>query len=95
MSGNLNRLDLQEWPSFIAEDCRNNSSAGETLTVLEQNILKLMAYGNSSQEISKLLYLSIRTLYDHHINIMNKLNFNNPLELNKYAINEGYRYKKI
>ncbi len=72
-----------------------DSSAVEALTVLEKKILKLIACWKSSQEISQLLSLDIRTIYDHEIEIMCKLDFHNPADLVKYAVKEGYAHKEI
>ncbi len=95
LSGNLNGRDSPAALRAASPDCRRDPSAGEALTPLEKKILKLLAQGKSSQEISALLSLSVRTLYDHHIDIMNKLNFKNPNDLVSYVINEGYAYKEI
>ncbi len=95
MLGKLAGHDWQEAPGLAPKGYRNDSPAGEPLTGLEKKILKLTADGKSSQEISKLLCLSVRTLYDHRIEIMDKLNFNHPDDLIKYCIDEGYTYKEI
>ena len=73
----------------------HDSTAREALTVSEKEILKLIALGKSSEEISKLLYLNIRTVYHHYSEIMSKLNIKNPSDLIKYAINAGYSSKEI
>lgn len=71
------------------------ATAGAALSIFERQILKLIAEGKTSQEISKLLYLDMRTVYHHYVEIMTKLNINNPGDLVRYAINAGYRFKEI
>ncbi len=91
----LDNPDSREAADWVPPKGPQDSSTRETLTIFERQILKLMADGKSSQEVSKLLGLTVRTLYDYHIEIMDKLNFRNPFELLKYVINEGYSYKEI
>ncbi len=62
----------------------------ERLTAREREIVKLIAEGKSSREISELLFISVRTVHHHRENIMKKLNFRRTADLVKYAIREGY-----
>lgn len=66
------------------------SYRSEPLTVREREILKLVAEGKSSKEISTLLNISIRTVEHHRATIMEKLNLKNMAGLIKYAIKKGY-----
>ena len=60
------------------------------LTTREREVLKLIAEGKSSKEISDLLFISIRTVEHHRANIMEKLNLKNTADLVKYAVQKGY-----
>lgn len=59
------------------------------LTRRELEVLKLVADGQCTKEISFLLGISGKTVDVHRSNIMKKLKLNNLVELTKYAINEG------
>jgi DNA-binding NarL/FixJ family response regulator len=63
---------------------------GELLSPREIEILSLIAEGKSSKEIAELLSISIMTVYNHRINIKNKLNLKKSVDLVKYAIHKGY-----
>jgi DNA-binding NarL/FixJ family response regulator len=62
----------------------------EPLTLRERQIVKLIAEGKSSKEISELLFISSRTVQHHRANILRKLNFKKTSDLVKYAIQKGY-----
>ena len=64
--------------------------SGEVLSPREIEILKLVAQGKSSKEIADSLSLSIMTVYNHRVNIKNKLNLKKNAELVRYAIEKGY-----
>jgi len=59
------------------------------LTAREREVLKLIAEGNTNQEIAELLCLSRKTVETHRGNIMDKLNIHKVTDLVKYAIREG------
>ena len=63
---------------------------GEVLSPREIEILKLVAQGKSSKEIGDLLSLSIMTVYNHRVNIKNKLHLKKNAELIRYALENGY-----
>jgi DNA-binding NarL/FixJ family response regulator len=65
-------------------------SRGESLTVREREVIKLIAEGKSSREIGALLFISSRTVQHHRSNIMKKLNVKKTADLIKYAIQKGY-----
>lgn len=64
--------------------------SGEVLSPREIEILKLVARGSSSKEIADSLSISIMTVYNHRVNIKNKLNLKKNAELVRYAIENGY-----
>jgi DNA-binding NarL/FixJ family response regulator len=61
----------------------------QTVTPREQQILKLVAAGKSSQEIADALQLSIFTVRKHKQNLMAKLSLHNAVELTRYAMHQG------
>ena len=61
----------------------------ERLSSREREVLKLVAEGYTSKEISEMLFISVRTVLGHRTNIMDKLDIHNRTELIKYAIRKG------
>jgi two-component system response regulator NreC len=77
------RDDLQRLQDHAA-----HRSADE-LSAREREVLKLIAEGNTNQDIAELLCLSRKTVETHRGNIMDKLNLHKVADLVKYAIREG------
>ncbi|WP_034057962.1 response regulator [Lacinutrix jangbogonensis] len=50
------------------------------LSPSERTIVRLIAQGNSSKDISESLYISLRTVQKHRTNILNKLDLESNLE---------------
>ena len=59
------------------------------LTAREQEVLTLLADGDSNAEIAEKLSISPKTVSRHRENIMRKLNLHSRTELVKYAIRKG------
>lgn len=59
------------------------------LTSREQEVLTLLADGDSNNEIAEALSISPKTVARHRENIMGKLNLHSRTELVKYAIRKG------
>ena len=59
------------------------------LTAREREVLKLIAEGNTNQDIADLLCLSRKTVETHRSNIMDKLDLHKVTDLVKYAIRDG------
>jgi len=59
------------------------------LTAREQEVLTLLADGDSNAEIADKLSISPKTVSRHRENIMRKLNLHSRTELVKYAIRKG------
>jgi DNA-binding NarL/FixJ family response regulator len=59
------------------------------LTRRETEIAKLVAEGNSSQEIAELLVISVKTVERHRANILEKLQLHDRVDLTRYAIRQG------
>jgi LuxR family transcriptional regulator, quorum-sensing system regulator SdiA len=58
----------------------------ELLTKREKEIIRLIADGNTSMDISTILFISIHTVNNHRKNIYKKLGTKNLACLVKYAI---------
>ncbi|MEV0976231.1 response regulator transcription factor [Streptomyces sp. NPDC049915] len=59
------------------------------LTPREEEVLKLVAEGHSSQQIADLLFISVKTVQRHRANLLHKLGLRDRLELTRYAIRAG------
>ena len=71
---------------------QDTSKAGEdanSLTDRENEVLALLADGESNTEIAERLNISPKTVARHRENIMSKLNMHSRTDLVKYAIRKG------
>lgn len=59
------------------------------LSKREQEILRLISRGFTSQNIGNTLFISRYTVETHRKNILRKLNFNSSTELVKFAVEQG------
>ncbi|MBZ3900500.1 response regulator transcription factor [Streptomyces brasiliscabiei] len=59
------------------------------VTEREEEILKLVAEGHTSQQIADLLVISVKTVERHRANLLQKLGLKDRLELTRYAIRAG------
>ncbi|MCL4512761.1 MAG: response regulator transcription factor [Candidatus Eremiobacteraeota bacterium] len=59
------------------------------LTSREQEIFDLLTEGATTREISKKLFISVKTVQTHLAHVMEKLGLDNRSELIKYAIKKG------
>jgi DNA-binding NarL/FixJ family response regulator len=62
---------------------------GSILTPREEEVVKLIAEGQSSKEIAETLTISVKTVERHRANILQKLGMRDRLELTRYAIRAG------
>ena len=63
--------------------------AYETLSPREREVLHLAAEGHSSPEIASRLFVSVRTVESHRLNLMRKLSLRTQTELVRYALRRG------
>jgi len=85
------------YPGAVASLIRNyldrvrdgESIPAKAITDREEEILKLVAEGNSSKEIADLLFISVKTVERHRANLLAKLGLKDRLELTRYAIRAG------
>lgn len=68
------------------EEIQDKSSE---LSERESEILKLIAEGKSTREISDLLFISVKTVGTHKQHILEKLKLKSTADLIKYAIKKG------
>jgi two-component system, NarL family, response regulator NreC len=61
----------------------------DPLSSREREVLRLLAYGHTNQEIAKQLFISVRTAETHRAHIMQKLRIATRAELVRYAITQG------
>jgi two-component system response regulator NreC len=61
----------------------------DDLTEREVDVLRLIALGNTNQEIADQLYLSVRTVESHRAHIQRKLGRTTRAELVRYALDRG------
>jgi two-component system response regulator NreC len=72
-----------------AEAEERKRAEDDPLSDRERDVLRLLALGHTNQEISKKLYISVRTAETHRAHIMQKLRLSTRAELVRYAIDEG------
>jgi DNA-binding NarL/FixJ family response regulator len=61
----------------------------ELLTARELEVVKLVAEGNTSDEIAELLVISRKTVDRHRANILEKLEMRDRVDVTRYAIRRG------
>src|SRR5712691_4692788 len=75
---------------LVAADAAEARRAEEDpLSDREREVLRLLALGHTNQEISKQLYISVRTAETHRAHIMQKLRLSSRAELVRYALDQG------
>ncbi|MBZ0106399.1 MAG: response regulator transcription factor [Sulfuricella denitrificans] len=67
----------------------NTSSAWDSLTHREREVLKLVAEGHPNKFIADYFCLSVKTVEKHRSNLMKKLDLHNASTLTAYAIEKG------
>jgi len=65
---------------------RAKEMQGEQLTSRQREIVKLLAEGKTSKEVSALLNLSVKTVETHRANIMRRLSCHSVSDLVRYAV---------
>lgn len=66
-----------------------DSVPDDPLTPREQEVVKPIAEGYTSDEIAQALVISRKTVERHRANILEKLGMRNRVELTRYAIRRG------
>jgi two-component system response regulator NreC len=65
------------------------SSAWDSVTHRERQVLKLVAEGNSNKNVAEYLCLSVKTVEKHRSNLMRKLDLHSASTLTAFAIDRG------
>jgi DNA-binding NarL/FixJ family response regulator len=63
-----------------------NNNDSVAITKREQQILNMIAQGNTNAAIAEKLNISVRTVESHRYNLMHKLDIKNTAELVRYAV---------
>lgn len=74
---------------FLERMRRGERMPRAVLTSREEEVVKLIAEGNSSMEIAATLVISYKTVERHRANILAKLGMRDRTELTRYAIRAG------
>ncbi|SDH55812.1 DNA-binding response regulator, NarL/FixJ family, contains REC and HTH domains [Sinosporangium album] len=74
---------------YLQREARGERVPDSILTPREEEIVKLIAEGNSAKEIAETLVISVKTVDRHRANILQKLGMRDRLELTRYAIRAG------
>jgi DNA-binding NarL/FixJ family response regulator len=90
------RGDSYLYPSAVTTLVRDYVERGgrgqehfDVLTPRELEVLKLIAEAHTSKEISRQLWISVKTVERHRQNILDKLGMRDRVELTRYAIRRG------
>ncbi len=83
----LAKLLVRDFLSQQSQESAANTLNG--LTAREEEVLALLAEGESNTEIAEKLTISPKTVARHRENIMNKLNLHSRTDLVKFAIRKG------
>jgi two-component system response regulator NreC len=72
-----------------ADAAERKRAEADPLSDRERDVLRLLALGNTNQEIADMLYISVRTAETHRAHIMQKLQLQTRAQLVRYALNQG------
>ena len=75
--------------SVVDAVLESTNDAADPLTARERQILQLVAEGNTTKEIARLLNVSFKTAESHRNHIMKKLDIHEVAGLVRYAIRQG------
>ncbi|WP_392542455.1 response regulator [Oryzobacter telluris] len=74
---------------FLERMRRGERMPRSVLTAREEEVVKLIAEGNSSKEIASALVIAVKTVERHRANVLAKLGMRDRTELTRYAIRAG------
>jgi DNA-binding NarL/FixJ family response regulator len=89
MDGSVSHRVVEKLIHTPDKEMKITDAAYETLTPREQEVMVLLAEGNSAKEAAAKLFISPKTVENHRTNIMNKLGIHSTLELVRYAARLG------
>jgi DNA-binding NarL/FixJ family response regulator len=74
---------------YIDRASRGEATPEDPLSPRELEVVKLIAEGQTSEEIAAQLFISKKTVDRHRANVLEKLGMRNRVELTHYAIRRG------
>jgi DNA-binding NarL/FixJ family response regulator len=74
---------------YLERARQGEATPEDPLTPREQEVVKLIAEGHTSEEIAEILVISKKTVERHRANILEKLGMRNRVDLTRYAIRRG------
>ncbi len=74
---------------YLEQGAEAGDSVVDPLSPRETEVVKLIAEGNSTREIGRLLVISEKTVDRHRANILAKLGMRNRVDITRYAIRRG------
>jgi DNA-binding NarL/FixJ family response regulator len=74
---------------YLERARRGEATPEDPLSERELDVIKLIAEGDTSEEIGRQLHISRKTVDRHRANILEKLGMRNRVELTRYAIRRG------
>lgn len=74
---------------YAANLSKNEDSFLSILTLREREVLQLVVEGVKSEDIAARLFVTVKTVSSHRMQIMKKLNIKSVAELTRLAISEG------
>jgi DNA-binding NarL/FixJ family response regulator len=74
---------------YLERDRTGEPEPKDPLTPRERQVVKLIAEGQTSDEIARTLVISRKTVDHHRASILDKLGMRNGAELTRYAIRRG------
>ena len=81
---------LAEFVSRARRAGARATSALQSLTEREREVLGLIALGHTNVEIGEKLFVTVKTVETHRAHIMTKLGLRTRADLVRYALREGY-----
>lgn len=81
---------LSEFVSRARRAGARATSALQSLTEREREVLGLIALGHTNVEIGEKLFVTVKTVETHRAHIMTKLGLRTRADLVRYALREGY-----
>jgi two-component system response regulator NreC len=86
LSPAVTKAVLEDYLTQRTEQAQPHS---DSLTLREQEVLRLAAEGKTTREIAEMLHLSVKTIEKHRASMMHKLGLQSLPDLIKYAIRKG------
>ncbi|MFJ3102070.1 response regulator [Streptomyces sp. NPDC086835] len=75
--------------NYLERARQGQETPDQILTAREEEVLKLVAEGQSSKDIAETLFISVKTVQRHRANLLRKLGLRDRLDLTRYAIRAG------